>query len=125
MVQGGGNDDDGDDGAVEKVAATRMRVLQMIHPDWNVKKQQVGSFSLEGDLMGFSLSGNLERSWFGHRDWSGELRKETWITWPIKKMDHDLNHLLEDNGEHADAVGVPRLHALPGRHGGVRRLHQL
>jgi len=23
-----------------EVAATRMRVLQMIHPDWNVKKQQ-------------------------------------------------------------------------------------
>ena len=43
MVQGGGNDDDGDDGAVEKVAATRMRVLQMIHPDWNVKKKQVGT----------------------------------------------------------------------------------
>ena len=26
-----------------QVAATRMRVLQMIHPDWNVKKKQVGS----------------------------------------------------------------------------------
>ena len=27
----------------DQVAATRMRVLQMIHPDWNVKKKQVGS----------------------------------------------------------------------------------
>ena len=26
-----------------QVAATRMRILQMIHPDWNVKKKQVGS----------------------------------------------------------------------------------
>ena len=44
---GVGGDDDGGD----QVAATRMRVLQMIHPDWNVKKQQVGSFSVEGDLI--------------------------------------------------------------------------
>ena len=27
----------------DQVAATRMRILQMIHPDWNVKKKQVGS----------------------------------------------------------------------------------
>ena len=27
----------------DQVAATRMRVLQMIHPDWNVKKKQVRS----------------------------------------------------------------------------------
>ena len=27
----------------DQVAATRMRVLQMIHPDWNVKKKQVGN----------------------------------------------------------------------------------
>ena len=29
----------------DQVAATRMRVLQMIHPDWNVKKKQVGSIA--------------------------------------------------------------------------------
>ena len=59
---GGGVDNDdagvgGDDDVGDQVAATRMRVLQMIHPDWNVKKQQVGSFSVEGDLIlsGFSL----------------------------------------------------------------------
>ena len=27
----------------DQVAATRMRILQMIHPDWNVKKKQVGN----------------------------------------------------------------------------------
>ena len=27
----------------DQVAATRMRILQMIHPDWNVKKKQVRS----------------------------------------------------------------------------------
>ena len=63
MDQGGGDDDDADDaddddnadyndaandGGNEdddgQVAATRMRVLQMIHPDWNVKKAQVVPF---------------------------------------------------------------------------------
>ena len=29
----------------DQVAATRMRVLQMIHPDWNVKKKQVGNIA--------------------------------------------------------------------------------
>ena len=29
----------------DQVAATRMRILQMIHPDWNVKKKQVGSIA--------------------------------------------------------------------------------
>ena len=90
-----------------------------------------GNFT-EGDLMGFTLSGNLERSWFSHRDWSGELRKEN-IFWKhtqppqssFESIHHRLNHLLKDNGEHADAIGVPRLHALPGRHRGVRRMHQL
>ena len=43
----GDDDDDGDtdaDADDDQVAATRMRVLQMIHPDWNVKKKQVGLF---------------------------------------------------------------------------------
>ena len=97
MDQGGGDDDDGDaddyagggddadddnaddaDGGSdanddEQVAATRMRVLQMIHPDWNVKKEQVVSFSLEGDLMGFALQGNFRGTF------SELLRKE--ILW--------------------------------------------
>ena len=63
-----------------------------------------------------ALSGNMERSWFGHRNWSGE------ITTYHPDPDPDL---LKDNGEHADAIGVPRLHALPGRHRGVRWMHQL
>ena len=29
----------------DQVAATRMRILQMIHPDWNVKKKQVGNIA--------------------------------------------------------------------------------
>ena len=72
-----------------------------------------------------ALSGNLERSWFGHRDWSGEIRNSsTHHNDPDPDPTPDLD-LLKDNGEHADAIGVPRLHALPGRHRGVRWMHQL
>ena len=47
----GDDDGDGDEEDDDQVAATRMRVLQMIHPDWNVKKAQVRLISsLKGRL---------------------------------------------------------------------------
>ena len=47
---GADDDDDDDDDDDNQVAATRMRVLQMIHPDWNVKKKQVRLFPREKAL---------------------------------------------------------------------------
>ena len=35
----------------DQVAATRMRILQMIHPDWNVKKKQVGNIAEQNKQM--------------------------------------------------------------------------